>query len=185
MVLDIVHYGHPALRTKGRHVENVAEIRGLVRDMLDTMRNARGVGLAAQQMGRPLMLCVIDVAGIKDRPSAMWIDGAEVAPSDHMPLVLVNPEIETAGSAATGEEGCLSFPGIYSKISRPPRVRVTATDRDGHTISFAAAGLLARAILHEYDHLLGELFIDRMTPRQRNHHAAKLSAFLAAGLGIA
>ena len=184
MVLDIVHYGHPALRTKGRRVENVAEIRGLVRDMLDTMRRVKGVGLAAQQVGRPLQLCVIDVAGIKDRPSAMWIEGEEVVPADHMPLVLINPVVETAGSEEPGEEGCLSFPGIYSKISRPARVSVKATDIDGQEYTFAASGLLARAVLHECDHLSGELFIDRMTPKQRNRCADDLDGLLAEGLGV-
>jgi len=184
MILDIVKYGHPALRTKGRQVENTAEIRSLASDMLDTMRNVKGVGLAAHQVGRPLMLCVIDIAGAADRPSAMWVDDVEVVPADHMPLVLINPEIEPAGSEESGEEGCLSFPGIYSKISRPAYVRVKATDLESSEFSFVAAGLLARAILHECDHLQGALFIDHMTPRQHNRCADKLNALLADGMGV-
>jgi len=184
MILEIVKYGHPALRTKGRRVENVAEIRGLANDMLDTMHNVKGVGLAAHQVGRPLQLCVIDIAGATDRPSAMWIDGAEVEPADHMPLVLINPEIEPTGSEESGEEGCLSFPGIYSKIARPAYVRVKATDLEGVEFSFVAAGLLARAVQHECDHLQGALFIDHMTPRQHNRNADKLNTLLASGMGV-
>jgi len=184
MILDIVKYGHPALRTKGRRVENVAEIHGLVGDMLETMRSVKGVGLAAHQVGRPLMLCVIDVTGASDRPSAMWIDGEEVDLIDHMPLVLINPEIETAGSEESGEEGCLSFPSIYSKILRPAYVRIKAIDLEGQEFSFLAAGLLGRAVLHEYDHLQGELFIDHMTPKQRARCADKLDALLADGMGV-
>ena len=95
MILDIVPYGHPALRAKGRRIENIdARIRTLANEMLETMYAAEGVGLAAQQIGLPVQLCVIDVKGVKDRPSTLRIDNQVAEISEHMPLVLINPEIE-------------------------------------------------------------------------------------------
>jgi peptide deformylase len=168
MILDIVQYGHPALRAKGSRVETVTpELRELVADMLETMYDADGVGLAAQQIGRPLQLCVIDVAGVSDRPSALRINGEPVEIDDHMPMVLINPEIEPFGRTKAGPEGCLSFPGLRGDIARPQSVRVRATDLEGRTITFEADGLLARAVQHEFDHLQGVLFIDRMDAAER------------------
>jgi peptide deformylase len=111
MILEIVKYGNPVLREKGRKVKDVDETtRQLAEDMLETMRAAHGVGLAAQQVGVPIQLTVIDVAGIEDRPSAMWIDGKEVAIEEHMPLVLLNPVLKLSEEKETANEGCLSFP---------------------------------------------------------------------------
>jgi peptide deformylase len=113
MVLEIVSYGHPVLRAKGRKVSEVdAEVLSLVEDLLETMEAANGVGLAAQQVGIPLQVCVVDITGVKDRPSEMWIDGKPVDPEDHMPLILINPEIALSGRERSGNEGCLSFPGL-------------------------------------------------------------------------
>lgn len=168
MILEIVQYGHPALRAKGRCVETIdSSIRQLAADMLETMVDADGVGLAAQQIGRPLQMCVIDVTGVKDRPSQMRIDGKQVDPAAHMPLVLINPEIELFGREKSGPEGCLSFPGLRGDIVRPLSVRVKARSLDGEAICFEADGLLARAVQHEHDHLHGILFIDRMDKHQR------------------
>jgi peptide deformylase len=168
MILEIVHYGHPALRSKGRRVEQPDErLRTLAQNMLETMAAAEGVGLAAQQVGVPVQLCVLDVRDIPDRPSRMWIEGRKVDLADHMPMVLCNPEIEEAGAPEEGTEGCLSFPGIVSDIKRPRRVKVRAMGLDGQVIEFEADGLLARAVQHEHDHLHGILFIDRMDPADR------------------
>lgn len=164
MELEIVLYGHPALRTKGEKIRRVDdELRQLAADMLETMYAANGVGLAAQQVAKPLQITVIDVTGVEDRPSKMWIDGVEVDPSAHMPLVLVNPVVELSGEPETGSEGCLSFPQITGEITRPSRVKVQALNLDGTAIAFEAAGLLSRAVQHEVDHLNGILFIDRMS----------------------
>src|ERR1043165_9434505 len=100
------------------------EIKKLVADMFDTMYDARGVGLAAQQVGHALQLTVIDVRGIKDRPSTMQISGKSVDPEDHMPLVLINPVLKLGDEAFTGAEGCLSFPEIFADITRPAEVEV-------------------------------------------------------------
>jgi peptide deformylase len=168
MILDIVQYGHPALRAKGSRIETIDEkIHRLAQDMLETMVDADGVGLAAQQIGRAIQMCVIDVTDVSDRPSAMRIEGHPVNLEDHMPLVLINPEIEPFGKVNGGTEGCLSFPGLRGKIPRPYSVKVKAQLLDGSLIEFEADGLLARAVQHEHDHLHGILFIDRMSPAER------------------
>jgi peptide deformylase len=175
MILEIVKYGDPVLREKGKLVKEVDEkIRQLAMDMLETMRAAHGVGLAAQQIGMPIQMTVIDVAGIEDRPSAMWIDGKEVPLEEHMPLVLLNPVLKLSEEKEAGNEGCLSFPEITAEIVRGSGVRCTARLLDGKEIEFEAAGLLSRAIQHETDHLNGVLFIDRMNAATKVSLAGKL-----------
>lgn len=164
MVLPIVKYGHPALRQKGERVETVsAEISGLIADMMETMRDAHGIGLAAQQIGRALQLTVIDVSGIEDRPSTLEIDGKELPPESFMPLVLINPEVKPLDEPVVGPEGCLSFPEIYFDVARPGRVSVQAMNEKGEMITFTCGGLLARAVQHETDHLNGILYIDYLS----------------------
>src|SRR5437016_6072086 len=132
MILEIVKYGTPVLREKGRVVKEVDEkIKQLAADMLETMRAANGVGLAAQQVGVPVQLTVIDVAGIEDRPSAMWIDGREVPLEEHMPIVLLNPVLKLSDEKEPGNEGCLSFPDITAEITRSTGVRCKARLLDG------------------------------------------------------
>ena len=165
------------LRQRGARIEKITpEIKKLVADMFDTMYDARGVGLAAQQIGEALQLTVIDVRGIKDRPSTMKIDGKTVDPEEHMPLVLINPELKLSTEKVTGPEGCLSFPEIYAEVSRPAEVEVTATDDKGEKVSFHAGGLLAKAVQHEYDHLHGILFIDRMSSDTKRELKPELDA---------
>jgi peptide deformylase len=162
MILPIVQYGHPALLTKGRRIERIdSRIRKLAEDMIETMHDANGVGLAAQQVGLPLQLCVIDVLDAEE-PGDMIVGGQPAPLEDYMPLVLVNPEVVKTGPEISATEGCLSFPNLLGKIPRPPEVRVTATTLEGETLEFEANGLLARAVQHEHDHLHGILFIDRM-----------------------
>ena len=164
MILEIVKYGHPALRQKGAPITEITpEIRQLIRDMFETMYKAAGVGLAAQQVGKPLQLTVIDVREVKDRPSTLEIGGKTVPVAEHMPMVLINPVIRPFGDPATGPEGCLSFPEVYADITRPEKVEVEALNAEGKTIQFVAGGLLSRAVQHETDHLNGILFIDRMS----------------------
>ena len=175
MILEIVKFGHPALRTKGARVDEVdAKIRRLAVDMLETMVAANGVGLAAQQVGVPVQLTVIDVAGIEDRPSTIRIGGRSVSIDAHMPLVLLNPELALSKEKESGNEGCLSFPEMNAEIVRSASVRAKAQQLDGTTIEFEATGLLARALQHEVDHLHGILFIDRMTSAAKASLAGKL-----------
>ncbi len=162
MILPIVEYGHPALRSKGRLIERIDErIVKLAQNMIDTMNDANGVGLAAQQVGLPLQICVIDVLDAF-APGTMTVDGREVPLEDYMPLVLINPEVEPIGEIETDTEGCLSFPGLLGGIPRPNSVRVKARTLEDEVLEFTATGLLARAVQHEHDHLHGILFIDRM-----------------------
>jgi peptide deformylase len=175
MILEIVKYGTPVLREKGRAVKHTEEkLKELADNMIDTMRDAHGVGLAAQQVGVPIQMCVVDVAGVEDRPSAMWIDDKEVPLEEYMPLVLLNPQLQFSEEKESGNEGCLSFPEITAEIVRSEGVRCTATRLDGSEITFEAAGLLARALQHEVDHLNGILFIDRMNSAAKASLAGKL-----------
>ena len=163
MILQILEYGDPILRAKGKPIENVDDrIRELAANMVETMHAANGVGLAAQQIGETLQLTVLDVSLVEDRPSTLKLDGKDVDPKAAMPLVLINPEIELRGANEVGVEGCLSFPEITGDIDRAKSVIVRAQTLEGRTIEIEASGFLARAIQHEADHLNGILFIDRM-----------------------
>lgn len=163
MILKVVKYGEPVLRKKGAKIEAITpDIKKLIADMFETMYAYKGVGLAAQQIGVPLQLTVIDVRGVTDRPSTLELDGKPADVNEFMPLVLINPEITPIGEPVAGPEGCLSFPEIYADVKRPESVDIKALDRDGKPIAFRCGGLLARAAQHETDHLHGILFIDRM-----------------------
>jgi peptide deformylase len=168
------------LRTKGKRLEAIDdEIRALAADMLETMYEANGVGLAAQQVGRALQLTVIDVSDAESRPSQMWIAGEEVDPKEHMPLILINPELQLDDEVEIGTEGCLSFPEITAEIPRALKVKVKAQDLNGNRVEFEAAGLLGRAVQHETDHLNGILFIDRMSSAAKAALAGKLKRLAA------
>lgn len=167
MILPIVEYGHPVLRQKGAEIKQITpEIRKLAADMLDTMYEAQGVGLAAQQVGKALQMTVIDVRE-SDRPSQVFLGVREVPIESLMPMVLINPVITKSEGEEIGVEGCLSFPKITADIARPATVHVTATKLDGEKLQFVATGLLGRAVQHELDHLNGVLFIDRLKPEER------------------
>jgi peptide deformylase len=168
MIREIVHYDAPVLRAKGRQIGAITpEIKALVEDLLDTMRAARGVGLAAQQVGAAVQLAVVDITGIKERPSKMWIAGQPVDPEIYMPLVLINPALKPTKTKIVSHEGCLSFPGLTLDIARAQRVAVKTRTLDGGVFEFDAGGLLARAVLHEVDHLHGKLFIDDLDAEER------------------
>jgi peptide deformylase len=168
MVLPIVMFGTPVLRQKGERVKAVTStIKKLIEDMLETMYAYKGIGLAAQQVGVPIQLTVIDVRGVTDRPSSLEIKGEPAEVASLMPLVLINPEITPVGQPVTGAEGCLSFPEIFAEISRPDIVEVKALNGEGQPLEFRCSGLLARAAQHETDHLHGILFIDRMDKKTK------------------
>lgn len=171
MNLKVVYYDNPVLRQKGAKISSVTpEVIELANAMLDTMREYHGVGLAAQQIGKALQLAVVDITGITDRESRMWIDGKSVNPEEYMPLALINPVISGTKSKVSGGEGCLSFPGVYGEIPRSQRVKVTTLTLEGAAFQFEAGGLLGRAIQHEVDHLNGKLFIDLMSPETRKEN---------------
>jgi len=131
--------------------------------MIETMHEAHGVGLAAQQVGQPLQLTVLDVTDVEDRPSTLKLNGVEMDPKTAMPLVLLNPELTLSDDEDLGLEGCLSFPEITADIWRASSVVLRAQTLEGETVEIEAGGLLARALQHEVDHLNGVLFIDRMS----------------------
>ena len=177
MALEVVKYGHPVLRQRGEAIKEItAEIRQLAEDMLETMYESHGVGLAAQQVGRALQLTVLDVREVTDRPSTMSVGGKSVPVADYMPLILVNPEVTPVGEPVSGPEGCLSFPEVYADITRPAQARVKATNLKGEPIEFECGGLLSKAIQHEADHLNGILYIDRMTRKDRDELRAEIEA---------
>jgi peptide deformylase len=181
MILPVVKYGHPVLRQKGAAIEKMTpEIKKLIADMFETMREKNGVGLAAQQVGRALQLTVIDVREAKDRPSTLELKGKPADVNEFMPLVLINPEIKPVGEPVTSGEGCLSFPEIFAEISRPESVDVKALNEKLKPVEFRAGGLLARAVQHERDHLNGILFIDRMERKKKEEFREELDALQAA-----
>ena len=164
MILPIVHYPDPVLRVKGKPVTKVTdEIRELAANMLETMREARGVGLAAQQVGVPVQLAVVDVSHDEECVTYCRVNGADRKLSDICPLVFINPKLEFGKEKDSSEEGCLSFPDLRENIKRPEKVQATLTTLDGETLVVETDGLFSRAIQHETDHLNGVLFIDRMS----------------------
>ncbi len=180
MILEIVKYGTPVLRQKGARIEKVtAEVKQLIADMFETMEAAKGVGLAAQQVGHAIQLAVLDVRGITDRPSQMEIDGKEVDIDEHMPLALINPQVKLHGDKILGPEGCLSFPEIYAEIARPAITELHSLNEKGEPVEFRCSGLLARALQHEVDHLNGILFIDRMSREEKDLVQAELEELQA------
>ena len=168
-------YGDPALRIKGKPVAELdGKVRELADNMLETMRAANGIGLAAQQVGEALQLTVVDVSAVEDRPSTMAWNGREVNPNDYMPLIILNPRIQTGPEKEIASEGCLSFPEISADIERAGWAKVEAQTLDGERVEIEATGLLARALQHEIDHLNGILFIDRMSSAAKASLSSKL-----------
>ena len=176
MVLEIVKYGDPVLRAKGKRIEQIDDtIRQLAADMLETMYHAHGLGLAAQQVGLPLQMTVVDVAPIQqDRPSTLSVNGQPVDLDEWMPLVLINPRLDLGAARDSASEGCLSFPDIHGDVPRAATITVHAQLLDGREVDFEAGGMLARAIQHEVDHLQGVLYIDRMNSAAKAGLAGRL-----------
>jgi len=161
MIRTIVLYAHPVLREKGADIED--EIRALAGDLVETMRDAEGVGLAAQQVGEPLQIAVVDVTGASEPASFFKVDGQDRPIEEFMPLVFLNPRIEGTSPKVRDQEGCLSFPDVRADIPRAETIKATVDTLEGDTLVLKTDGLLARAIQHETDHLNGILFIDRMS----------------------
>ena len=164
MILPITLYPDPVLRTKGKPVAAVTDdIRRLAEDMLETMRHAHGVGLAAQQVGVALQLAVVDVSHDPECVTYVRVNGEDKKLEDIMPLVFTNPQLEFGKEKIIAEEGCLSFPDLRDDIRRSAALKATLTLLDGTTVVLETDGLLSRAIQHETDHLNGVLFIDRFS----------------------
>lgn len=161
MSLPICTYGNPVLREKAVEVMAVDDdIRALAKEMFETMYQERGVGLAAEQVGRTERMFVIDIPADSD----IGDDGQRENPAIEMPLVFINPQITShSDDIQIGPEGCLSFPEIFANVERWYEVDAEYMDLDGNPKIIHAKGLLARAIQHELDHLDGILLVDRMS----------------------
>jgi peptide deformylase len=154
MILEVVRYGDPVLTKPAEAVTAFdASLRKLVDDMFETMYGAPGVGLAAPQVGQLKRLFVMDCSLGKEKKQK---------------VALINPVIETEEGEQIGDEGCLSFPGIYLQVARPQRVVVRARDLDGSEFTLDVMDLEARCVSHETDHLDGELFISYLSPLKRD-----------------
>jgi peptide deformylase len=158
-LLPILCYPDPKLHTVARPVQAVdGRIKALIADMLETMYDADGIGLAATQVDVHERLIVIDVSGERNAP-----------------LVLINPEITWASEEKqVNDEGCLSVPGIYDGVERSSSVKVKALDGDGKLRTIEAEGLLAVCVQHEMDHLLGKVFVEYLSPLKRNRIKTKM-----------
>ncbi|MCX7109426.1 MAG: peptide deformylase [Proteobacteria bacterium] len=157
-ILPILEYPDPRLRKKALPVEGVDDsVRTLLDDMLETMYAAPGIGLAATQVNKQQRIIVIDITEEKNAP-----------------VRLINPEIIWTSGAEEMEEGCLSVPGVFEKVSRAEKVRVRALGYDGAYFEVEADGLLAVCIQHEIDHLEGKLFVDYLSPIKRQRARKKL-----------
>ncbi|MCF6281849.1 MAG: peptide deformylase [Candidatus Polarisedimenticolaceae bacterium] len=157
-ILDILRFPDPRLRNKAQRIEQVdAALRRLVDDMLETMYQAPGIGLAAIQVNVAKRLVVIDISEEKDQP-----------------LVLINPEIIESDGSEEYEEGCLSVPGVYETVKRAERIRIKAQDRQGVPFELETDELLAICIQHEIDHLDGKLFVDYLSSLKRQRIRKKL-----------
>jgi peptide deformylase len=153
-ILPICKYPDPVLRQKAERIENIdSSIERLIDDMIETMYDAPGIGLAANQVGRPLSVLVIDI---------------QRQESEYGPIVIINPEMVSGQGITTFEEGCLSVPEFFAKVTRHEQVVVRGANRQGEQIEISAGGLLAIALQHEIDHLEGKLFIDRINTVARD-----------------
>lgn len=165
-VRPIVTYGDPVLRQVSEPVAEVNQAtKDLVSDMVDTVKKAQGLGLAAVQIGVLKRVFIVDLSTVDIAANL---------------TVFINPEILDATGQVELEEGCLSFPGIYQKCTRPARVHVRALDVNGTPFDMTVDGMAARAILHEYDHLEGKLFIDYISPIARTLLKGRLKKLAAA-----
>jgi peptide deformylase len=158
-LLRIVTYPHPALRYESRPVTQIDErLRSDVRAMFDLMYEAKGIGLAANQVAIPLQFFVLNLSADREQPD--------------QEQVFINPEIVKRHAAVEEEEGCLSFPGLYAKVKRARRVKIRAYDLQGNEVTIDAEELYGRALQHETDHLHGRLFVDLLDPSNKATAAA-------------
>jgi peptide deformylase len=167
MILDVVKYGDPILTKRAEEVTSFDDkLHKLIDDMFQTMYGAPGVGLAGPQVGVLKRLFVMDCSSGKDKKQK---------------VVLINPVIETEEGEQIGDEGCLSFPGVFLEIKRPQRVVVQARDIDGSEMTLDVLDLEARCVSHETDHLDGELFINYLSPLRRDLTKRKIKKRIKLG----
>lgn len=161
MLLPISIYGQKVLRKRAENIEKVTpELLKLAEDMLETMYDSAGIGLAAPQIGKSIRLIVVDVTGEEE---------------EKKPLILFNPVVTFPTDKATAEEGCLSVPGIWADVERPETITVEAIGKNGKPFTLKnISSILARCIQHEIDHLNGVLFVDKISNTDRTLNQSKL-----------
>jgi peptide deformylase len=167
-IREIKKFPDPVLRKKTAVVGAIDEdLCRLIDDMVETMHAAPGVGLAANQVGVPLQLAVIDLGDHEEEGKKRPL------------VVLINPEVLSLEGTVVAEEGCLSVPDFTEKVKRAARIKVRAKDRAGKTFDLEADGLMAKALQHEIDHLNGILFIDRLSPIKKSIFRRRLKKAMA------
>lgn len=182
MIREIVQYGHPVLRRKCQPVTTVDDtIRRLAADMIETMIDANGVGLAAPQVGVDLRLAVVDVSHDPECVTMLKVNGGDAELASIMPLVFINPELSYSQQKESAVEGCLSIEGIRAEVRRPAAVLARLPQLDGSVLEVETDGLLARALQHETDHLNGVLFVDRLSSVAKLQVKKRLKQLLADG----
>lgn len=182
MILDIVQYGEAVLRQRCKPVARVDDkLRQLVADMLETMYDANGIGLAAPQVGAAIRLAIVDVSHDPECISFLKVNGEDVELDEIMPLIFINPELELGKHKEKESEGCLSIQDIRADVRRPVTLKAKLPRLDGSVIELETDGLLARALQHETDHLNGVLFIDRVSAATKVSLKRKLRRMAAGG----
>ncbi len=167
MIRPIVKYGQPVLHEPARPVESIDDgVHALIDDMVETMYVAPGIGLAAPQIGVPVRLFIVDLS---------------VGRSANGLIVMINPQVVEREGMQTEEEGCLSVPGFNATVVRPTKVVVRGLDREGRAQTLSGEGLLARAFLHEMDHLDGTVFLDRLRGIKRDMIVRKIQKLRRTG----
>ncbi len=167
MILPVVKYGDPVLQKAGDDVTNIdGKLAEFIGNMFETMYDAKGVGLAAPQVALSKQLFVMDVSAGKDANER---------------IVCINPKIVDSKGKVVGEEGCLSFPGIYFEVERPEIVTVQAIDLNGKEFTFEVSGYAARCVLHENDHINGKVFIEYLNPLKRELVGRKIKKKIKLG----
>ena len=161
--MEIINFPHPTLRHPSKPIVRVdAELRKIVTEMFDLMYKAKGIGLAANQVGLPLQLFVINLAAEKGKGEEM---------------VFINPVVSSPKGSAEANEGCLSLAGIEAMVSRPDQIHVSAYNLAGEPIDQTIKGFLARVIQHEYDHIKGVMFIDRISESEKRLIEGEIEEF--------
>ncbi len=172
MTYSFCIYGHPVLRQPAAPIARIdRDVQALARDMLEIMREKKGVGLAAQQIGRTIQICTV---GFDPQFDVAEPGGPRLNPEISLPLVLINPAILSRAGLRADTEGCLSVPEIWAPVHRAWEIEVAFRGLQGEARTLRARGLLARAIQHELDHLNGILFVDRVSAVKKITLSGKL-----------
>lgn len=167
---NIRYFGDPVLRKKAEEVRGIdGELVGLAEGMMEVLLRAKGLGLAAPQVGRSVSLCLINLPALDQ--------------SHHKPLVLVNPRVTGSHGKVVCQEGCLSFPELYLEVARPQKIGVAGLDLEGREVELEADEMLARCFMHEIDHLNGVLFIDHLSQLKRQLLRSQLRRIAKMGEG--